>query len=1687
MALNFAATADNTNFIDSVEQITSGVEQATSRIEEYGLSLEDFFDRIKNISSNLANGFEFKDIVSQIINTRAEFQKLETAFTTFLGSEEAAGKLMQQITHTAAIAPFDLTEVAEGARTLLAFGVAAEDVNKTIVSLGDIAGGLSKPLGDIISLYASAISKPSVETSDIEQIMSNGIPVVKELARQFDVAESAVLDLVSAGEVSSDSIKKAFESMTAEGSMFGGFMEAQSETISGKIVGIQSAVDAMFNEIGSSADGIVNLTLDATNTIIQNWESVLLILADVAAAYGTQKAFLTLNTGFNKAVTNYAYDAEIEQLKSLVPVKEDEAKSSIEQAVASGKLSEAKAAEILALREQANAQLDILKEAEEIAKKEAKLTAEAIKAHDLKTLALEDEKQTWLDLYDEAINAGDAESAQAIATEIAATEVGLKESADVALTLAEEARAAATNVVTASEARETLETQINTAQTTGNTAATGILTIAKEKLAAAVLRVNTALASNSFAVVTALVLAFGYAVYKLISYKNEAAKASEEAAKYSAEHDASMRRELSTLDEMKNRLEKAKKGTDEWKNAKEDIVAQFGGYSSTLDTEIEKTGSLASSYKELTQAIRLSAAAKAIGKFRAKHDNFDDISNGLQLLSERLEDVYLLDSKGNRRKDENGNFIKGRVTGALKEGLQQKAYDYMSGKDVQFSTREKEYLKQTYFFKINAGGPVGYIDGFGLSRRKKSIAEIKGAESIAQSYGTTLDKVDSIDKKEGTEISENSRTYWEREVKKRKEKYENTKKEDKEGSEKALKSLKEAEAKLAEYNTYITSNQKSTSYSNTSQVPEKEKYITRVSDLIREQQEERLKLQLEYEYQLAQNRIDLMEEGEAKVLAQMRLDNARELSALEEQRRQAVKAEKARQKALFDAKEDQKAAEDQNYKKKPFDQEKDFSALEIEKIESNYSKLKDQLLLKQKKAEEELREQAKESMNAYLKEFGTYQEKRDAMEEEYGNKISHAKNEGERMQFTAQRNRSLADLDYEEWFGTGTMALAFGDISKLSEKTVEGLISDMESYRKIVVDTFDPDKIEQYEEALAGLKKVRNDKSFGIISSAVPDYFMERKNVGEKMASAAQSINTLSVPHKDLLLQSNQLRRSIDLNKSMGVDTSGLEVQLRETEVQLKANEEAIRKTTIAFTLLEEEWKRLETPEAKFEGLCAAISSVSELTAPLVSGAADMCEALGADGMGEALGYLGDAMGSVSNIASGFSKGGVIGGIAAAAGELMNWIGKISTAGDNRHRKRIEDLQEQIDALDRSYERLGKAVGDAYSTDAGTLLDEQNTLLEQQRTLIEQQIAEEEAKKKSDDDVIQGYRDRLEEIDDAIADNRRSAKEAIIGEDLKSAIDEFAGLYAEAWSSGRDAAEKSVGAVRNIISSALSEMLKGKIEPASEAFYDRLAEAMEDGLLEERELEELDAIKREIDAIAEAEAEQFGMIEARYRNLDELREELTDISFDSVRDNFKSLLSDMESTTADFTDSFSDMLRNALIEGLMGSKYDRLLDEWYREFASAMENGELSDLEREALRQRYDSIVQQGIADRDAINSIVGGGAYSQSATSGGWASMGQETAEELNGRFTALTELNVINNTLVAEGNTIAARILETLNGFTSLSMVTEGNNPALSEIRDMMFLSTGHLEEISKYTRQLITIREGIDHLNDTINQRL
>lgn len=287
--LHFDITGDNTNLLRKLQETENGVKSVSRIVEKEGGNIEDLFNRLARSAAAIGVGFSAKEFISKAAQIRGEFQKLEVAFTTMLGSKEQAEKLMEQMVRTSATTPFSLQDVAGGAKQLLAYGIEAERVNETLIRLGDIAAGLSIPLGDLVYLYGTTRAQGRLYTEDFNQFTSRGIPMIEMLADKFGVAESEVKGLVEAGKVGFPEVQEVIEKLTNEGGKFGGLMEAQSKTIAGQISNIEDSIETMFNEIGKANEGVINEALSGVSSLIENYEKVGTVIASLVAVYGTYK------------------------------------------------------------------------------------------------------------------------------------------------------------------------------------------------------------------------------------------------------------------------------------------------------------------------------------------------------------------------------------------------------------------------------------------------------------------------------------------------------------------------------------------------------------------------------------------------------------------------------------------------------------------------------------------------------------------------------------------------------------------------------------------------------------------------------------------------------------------------------------------------------------------------------------------------------------------------------------------------------------------------------------------------------------------------------------------------------------------------------------------------------------------------------------------------------------------------------------------------------------------------------------------------------------------------------------------------------------------------------------------------------------------------------------------------------
>ena len=213
------------------------------------------------------------------------------------------------------------------------------------------------------------------------------------------------------------------------------------------------------------------------------------------------------------------------------------------------------------------------------------------------------------------------------------------------------------------------------------------------------------------------------------------------------------------------------------------------------------------------------------------------------------------------------------------------------------------------------------------------------------------------------------------------------------------------------------------------------------------------------------------------------------------------------------------------------------------------------------------------------------------------------------------------------------------------------------------------------------------------------------------------------------------------------------------------------------------------------------------------------------------------AMDALSAGMQGAQAGSLFGPIGAAAGAAIGVVTSLASSiakiHDKNNEKRIQALQDQIDTLTSTYDKLGRAVEDAYSKDASGLIEDQNKLLEQQKVLIQQQIREEEEKKKTDEERIKQWKEQLEEINQTIEDNKEAAVDAIFGEDVQSAIENFVDAYADAWTNGENRATAAKDTVKNMMKQMVTESIKAAIQSSGkmEQIRQKLQEFYADNVL----------------------------------------------------------------------------------------------------------------------------------------------------------------------------------------------------------------------------------------------------------------
>ncbi|WP_417166295.1 tape measure protein [Segatella sp.] len=1590
-SIKFDTIVETAKVVSGFRDIQNAVHQTAERVEKDGKSIDDVISNIQNSMNIAIGGWSIGKFVNQMMQVRGQFQQTEMAFKTMLQSEEKADALMKQLIRTAAVTPFGVEDVTEGAKQLLAFNVAAEDVNKTLIGLGDVAAGMGLNLKDLVMLYGTTIAKGKMDTMDLYQFLNRGIPIADEIAKVMGLdvtnAIKEVQKQIKAGKVTSDIFIQAMQSMTAEGSKFGGLMEAQSKTITGQISNIEDAIEQMFNDLGKSQEGVINTGLGVVSTLVENWETVGKVLMTVVAAYGAYKAAVITMIALEKARI-----ALLE--KARIAIGSAQAFLSLARSISSAKdamllFNMATSANPLGLllgtvaagitlfsvfggsAEDASTTTNKFGDDATKASSRVESLLDVIKALGDKT----NEQAKKSKAYKDAVN-----ELSTIYAEYGITIDKIKED-ESNLVDVKQQEIDKSNELIEQIKLESAERNRANAISQVNDDYNKKITEAQEDL---LKNLKDAYGNEGRGISLKIQdLVSEEELKKLAQYRNDMRTLNKDTAEYNA----SLQGYLALRKKLADEAAKAAVG---FGKQSDEARLEMTKYVDTMERARDEYNS---------QVSIINKAADATEDFGNKATSTKNRINALQKqLQGAGEDVHVL---YNRVKEFMQNYSENNINF-----------------HVNFDAKIPSWMQNMNIPELGRLGKYFSALARDLANNKKSGALVNGkwmsTNDIAQRGW------------DYTNAANTKQTKAEDDAKQKRREKEEAEANAKKNAAKAKKAAADAK-KLAE---------------------DRKKAQEELNEDLKQLQQENIDTD-----------ISQMQEGTEKKIAEIKNDYAKR------------KAEIDKQEAEF--------------KKKNKEAGKKVT---LTSAQSNaLNKARDLATQEYNKKLDEVNREALTSMRDYLKEYGSLYQQKQAIAEEYEEKIAKAQTQGEKLSLQQQRKKDLQTIEINAIRQNIDWGSVFGDFGAMFKDQLEPTIEKLQELSKSTTDVNEQKTIQELISKLQGSATIWNSDIFKKVSDDINSYQSAMQGYIDAQEREIEATKAVTKAQEDLAKakksgdKTSISKAEANLSRAQGVLATasnnvlefGSSVQKASSDLQTSA-----QKAVSLFQQLENGLQGLTSGSLK--GIGNSILGLDKLFGGNMQ--KDVANTL-AKGIQGLLGKDSDAAKSLTKAL----------GDSGMAGEIISAILGILDILKDGFGTLISNLMETVfgavtgildDALSgdivmKPLKSIGNNVSHILNTLSfggfnslfggdGNAKKVNDTIerLTDRNTLLQQSIED------LTDAMENSFGSKATSYYEQAYKNQQETNQNYL--DIAKAQASYHGSH-HSWnaywggfgSDEMDWIKKNIKSDFNgdLFSLSPEEMklLRGNvaiwehIENTGKGNYGgRLTEKLNDYIDQAGKLEEL--------------SEQF-------------KENLTQISFSGMRDSFLTDLMDMKKDGSNFAsemaDDFAEKMQKSLLsfsmEDLINGDLKKLYDDWAK--AMKDKNGKLTKEDVDAFYKRYDDIVQEGLKRRDEwakVTGYTGSSSSSQTATSGGWASMGQDTADELNGRFTAQQ----------IAGESIAQNMTTTISQMESIVTLGISTNGAVLEIRNMMIMTNSYLEDIVKYSK--LTYNDFGAKLDD-MNRRL
>ena len=710
-----------------------------------------------------------------------------------------------------------------------------------------------------------------------------------------------------------------------------------------------------------------------------------------------------------------------------------------------------------------------------------------------------------------------------------------------------------------------------------------------------------------------------------------------------------------------------------------------------------------------------------------------------------------------------------------------------------------------------------------------------------------------------------------------------------------------------------------------------------------------------------------------------------------------------------------------------------------------------------KKAEADVYREEAEAMRDYLKEYGTFQQQKLAIAEEYAEKIRKAQSQGERLTLEKQRDAAVHKVDMEALTQKIDWGAAFGDLTGLLADQMKNLLGELKQYVK--TDEFKKtgaadqqvvyDAIERIQSMLPGGNGTLDFARLQTQMHALGDAVTRVQNAELQQEAAFIRLKAAQTDYNKALESGNQAeieRTKIALQTAQSSSVSADEEYLNATsEMKALAGEvkSASQDTVDGLNMVSDGLHGFAsgTLQGSFEGIQNMLTGLSKLNiggkvgdaisrmSETLSSAGVIGQIISAilsildllkDGIGPIISSLIDTIfnaitGILDNILSGDLFKQIGGSLVNGIGGLLNTVSfggfnKLFGIGGN-----AREVQAAIDRLTDRNEKLQTSIEDLTDT----------------------------IKASKGTKSVEAYRDAYKYQKETNANYLQIAKEQARysgshhswnyywGGFNQAQIDKLSGQIGRQWDGNLwSLSPEEMKALRSNVDMWTQIQNTGK-----GGYGGRLTDKLDDYIAQAGKLEEL---------------------------TDQLYEGLTGISFDGMYSSFIDNLMNMKYGAKDAAEDISEYFMRAMLSNKIGELYSEKLKGWWEKFGKAMEDNELTEAERNALTEEYMQYVDEALALRDNLAAATGydkteAGGTSQSAKAGGFTAMTQDQGTKLEGMFTSgLQHWSSMDDRLES-----VAEKMDTAEGH-------------LARIAENTGVSAGHLGELKEVIKKMI--RDGL-----------